>query len=82
MLVLCRHPEPADRVAFEVEFDQHYGLLADDPAVVTRLDSDDLRSFVFDDAAIGIFDVNLPTREKTSMGMHAVLGADNWLHHL
>ena len=51
------HPETADRVALEVEFDQHHRLLPPNPTVMTWLDRHDLRSSVFHDTTIGIFDV-------------------------
>ena len=48
------HPEPLDRVSLEVELDQHDRLVADHPAVVARLDRDNLRRLVLDDAAVGV----------------------------
>src|SRR5581483_2966084 len=56
------HAEAVDGVAFEVEFDQHHWLFADDPAVMARLDGDDLRRLVLDDAAVGVFDMDFATR--------------------
>ena len=59
---------------------EHDRLFADHPAVVPRLDRDDLRRLVLDDAAVGVFDVNLAAREESDVGMHAQLGADDRLH--
>src|SRR6187549_1674264 len=59
-----RHPETVDRIALEVELDQDHRFLADDPAVMTRFDRDDLRRLVFHDAAVGVFDVDLAAREE------------------
>ena len=35
-----RHPEPANGLSFEIELDQHRGLVSRHPPVVPRLDSD------------------------------------------
>src|ERR1017187_2661550 len=42
--VRLRHPELADRLTLEVEFDQDRSLITDNPAIMTGLDDDDLRS--------------------------------------
>ena len=75
-----RHPEAVHGVALEVELDQDDRLLADDPAVVARLDRDDLRRLVLDDAAVGVLDVDLAAREEADVRVHAELGADDRLH--
>ena len=64
MTMRVGHAEAVDGVALEVELDQHDRFLADDPAVVARFDRDDLRRLVLDDAAVGVFDVNLAARGK------------------
>src|SRR5919109_3948585 len=87
-----RHAEAAHRLTLEIEFDQHDGLAADDPAVMARFDRDDLRSLVLDDAAVGVFDVNLAASEESDVSVHAQIGADHrfhvdgpaesrWIHH-
>jgi hypothetical protein len=53
------HAQAADRVAFEIEFDHDDRLAPNDPAVMARFDRHDLRSLVFHDAAVGVFDVDL-----------------------
>ena len=53
-----RHSEAVDRIAFEVELDHHDRFLAHHPAVVPRLDGDNLRRLVLDDAAVGVLDVD------------------------
>lgn len=78
--VRLRHSEPADCFSFEIELNQHDRLGADDPAVVTRVDGDDLRRPVLDDAAVGVFDVDLPVREKADVRMHAEVGTHDRLH--
>ena len=65
--VRLRHPELADRLALEVEFDQYRSLITDNPAIMTGLDDHDLRSRELDSAAVCILDVDLaaaviPTR--------------------
>ena len=57
--VRLRHPELADRLALEVEFDQDRSLITDNPAIMTGLDDDDLRSRELDSAAVRILDVDL-----------------------
>jgi hypothetical protein len=74
------HPETPDRISLEIEFDEDDGLVADDPAVVLRLDRDDTRRAAFYAAAIRVLDVDPPAREKTDMRVHAVLGADDRFH--
>src|SRR5215471_3001597 len=76
----ARHAEPADRVALEVELDQHHRFLADHPPVVTRLDRDDLRRAVLHDAAVRVLDVNLTARQEADMRVHAVVGVHDGLH--
>ena len=48
--------------------------------VVPWVDGNDLRRLVLDDTAVGVFDVNLAAREKSHVGVHAELGADDRLH--
>jgi len=76
----ARHPESIDRVPLEVELDQHDRLFADDPAVMTRFDRDDLWRLVLDDAAVGVFDVDFAADEEPDMRVHAERGANDWLH--
>src|SRR5262245_59856299 len=78
--VSVRHAQASDRVALEIEFDQHHRLAADDPAVMSRLDRDDLRRLVFDDAAVGVFDVNLAARQEADVCVHAEVGAGHRFH--
>jgi hypothetical protein len=47
---------------------------------VPRLNGDNLRRLVLDDAAVGILDVDLTVREEADVGVHAEIGADGWLH--
>ena len=76
------HAEALDRAAFEVDLDHHYRLVADDPAVMTRLDADDVRRSMLDDAAVRVLDVNLAMREEPDVGVLAVVTADRRLHVL
>src|SRR5262245_60590253 len=78
--MLARHAEPGDGVAFEIEFNQDDRLPAHHPTVVTRIDRHDLRRLVLDDAAVGIFDVDLAAREEADVCVHAAVGADHRLH--
>jgi len=59
-----RHPQPADRIALKIKFNQHGGLVADHPSVVSRLNRDGLRGFEFQLAAVGVLDVDLAAGEN------------------
>src|SRR5258705_13557544 len=80
MPMRIRHSETADGIALEVELDQHHRLLTHHPAVMSRFDRHNLWSLVFDDTAVGVFDVNLATRKETDVRVHAEVSADNWFH--
>lgn len=58
------------------------GSLPTTPAVMAWFDGDDLRRFVLDDAAIRVFDVDFAVREKSGVGVHAEIRADDVLHIL
>jgi len=75
-----RHAQPTGGLSFEIELDHHNRFFADDPPVVTRLDRDDLRSTMLDDASVRIFDVNLAVDEEADVRVHAQLGANHGLH--
>src|SRR5690348_14348650 len=75
-----RHSEARNGLALEIEFDQHHRLVSHDPAIVTWFDRHDLRRPVFDDAAVGILDVDFALCEIADVRVHAVLGADDRLH--
>ena len=74
------HAETTDSVSFEIEFDQHDRLPADDPAVVPRIDRHNLRSPVLDDTTVGVFDVDLAAHEEPDVRVHAEVRPDNRLH--
>jgi hypothetical protein len=74
VLVFRRHAEAVDGVALEVELDQHHGLFADHPPVMPRIDRDDLRRLVLDDAAVGVLDVDLAAREEPDVRVRACRG--------
>jgi hypothetical protein len=74
------HPEDAGRLALEVEFDQHRRRASDDPPVMPRLNRHDLRSLELHHTAVGILNVDLTLREKSHMGVHAQLRADDRFH--
>ena len=74
------HAETTDRVPFEIEFDQHDRLPADDPAVMPRVDRHNLRSPVLDDTTVGVFDVDLAAHEEPDVRVHAEVRPDNRLH--
>src|SRR5215471_19764678 len=76
------HAEATHGVALEIEFDQHHRRLADYPAVVPGLDRDDLWSPVFHDTSVLVLDVDFPLGEEADVGVHASVGADDWLHVL
>src|ERR1035437_129128 len=80
--VRLRHPELADRLALEVEFDQDCSLITDNPAIMTGLDDDDLRSRELDSAAVRILDVDLAAGQEPDVRVHAEIGADDRFHVL
>jgi len=75
-----RHAEPIDRRAFEIELDDDHRLAADDPAVVSGIDGDDLGRLVFDDTAVAVLDVYFSTHEESDVGVHAEVRADDGFH--
>ena len=80
MPMCVRHPEAADGVALEIEFDQHDGFVPNDPAIVTWIDRDDLGRLVLDNAAVRVLDVNLALHQETHVRVHAELRADKRFH--
>jgi hypothetical protein len=80
MAMSIGHPQTVDGVALEIELDQHRRLIAHDPAVMARIDGDNLGSRVFDHTAIGVLDVDPSPGEKAHVGMHAQVGPHNRLH--
>ena len=74
------HAESADGVTLEVEFDQHHGLPAHNPTVMPRLDRDDLGGLVFDDATVGVLDVDFAARQKAHVGVHTQVSPDDRFH--
>jgi len=75
-----RHAQPTGGLTLEIEFDHHDGFSADDPAVVSWLDRNDLWRTMLDNASVRIFDVNLAVDQEADVGVHAQLGADHGLH--
>src|SRR5215831_4925389 len=82
MAMRVRHAEAIDGVAFEIELDHHDRFLADDPTVVPGVDGDDLRRLMFDDAAVGVLDVNLAAREEADVRVHTEVRPRHRLHVL
>ena len=76
----ARHPHALHRFALEIELDQHDRFLADHPAVVPGIDRDDLRRLEFDDASVGVLNVNLAVRQEPDVGVQAQVGADDRPH--
>ena len=74
------HSQPVDRIPLKIELDDHDGLLADNPAVMTRLDRENLWSLVLDHAAVGVLDVNLTTDEESDVGVHTQRRSNDRLH--
>src|SRR5439155_12200911 len=70
MAMGLRHPKPADRISLEIEFNQHGGLVPDDPPVMPRLDSDHLRSFELRSAAVRVLNLELAAGEESNMRVH------------
>src|ERR1039457_5964784 len=50
------------------------------PAIMTRLDNDDLRSRELDSAAVRILDVDLAAGQEPNVRVHAEIGADDRFH--
>jgi hypothetical protein len=78
--VRLRHPELADRLALEVEFDQDRSLIPDNPAIMTGLDDDDLWSRELDSTAVRILDVDLAAGQEPDVRVHAEIGPDDRFH--
>jgi len=74
-----RHTEPVYRFAFEIELDEHGGLIANHIALMSGLDGDELRSFVLDNAPIGKANVDLTLGHETHMRVHAEIGPHDGL---
>jgi hypothetical protein len=62
--------------AFEVEFNENGGFIANDSAVVSGFDDDDLGSDEIELAAIGELHVDLAACEEPDMSVRAGFGAD------
>lgn len=78
--VNLRHSKPANGVTLEIEFDQHGGLVANHPPVVTRFDRHRLGSRELDRAAIRILNVDLAASEESDVCVHAQLGSGDRFH--
>jgi hypothetical protein len=80
MLVRLRHTEPANGVSLEVELDQYGGFVSHNPAIVPRLDRDDLWSYELQSAAVCILNVDLAAGQETDVRVHAQIGSGDGLH--
>jgi hypothetical protein len=76
------HPEARDGLALKVELDEHDGLFADDPTVVSRFDGDNLWRLELQHASIGVLDMELSADDESHVRVHAQVGADDRLHVL
>lgn len=65
--------------AFEVELDENGRFIANDSAIVTGFDDDDLGRDEIERAAVGEFHVDLAAREEPDMSVGAGFGADERL---
>src|SRR5215469_14281931 len=77
-----RHSKVLDGVSFEVELDEHGWFVADDSAIVSWFDGDDLRRDVIAFAPILEFDLHVPVSQESDVCVHAELGAGDRLHVL
>src|SRR3981189_1802914 len=75
-----RHAKSTDRVALEVEFDQHYRLVPNDPTVMARIDRHNLWRLVLYYTPVGVFDVNFASSQEADVCVHAQVSPDNRLH--
>jgi ABC-2 type transport system ATP-binding protein len=75
-----RHPAALSRLAFEVEFDQHGGLVPHYPPVMAGLNGDHLRSGELQCAAVRVLNVDLAAGEKPDVRVLAQIGAHNRFH--
>src|SRR5262245_12583345 len=80
--VPVRHATASGCLALEIELDDHRGLGSDHPSVVLRLDRQHLRRGKLQLAAVRVLDMDLTTRQKTYVRMHAIFPSDNRLHVL
>ena len=58
------HPQPAHRVALEIEFDHDGWFAPDHPAIVPWLDRNCPRGGKLENASVGILNMDLASREK------------------
>jgi hypothetical protein len=77
-----RHSQVLHRVALEVEFDEDGGFVADYTAVVSGFYGDELRRDEILFATILELDLYVASGEESDVGVHAALGAGDWLHVL
>src|SRR4051812_13562697 len=78
--VRVAHAELCRRLPHEVDFDEHRGLVADDPAVVARLDGDDLRRGELERRAVAVPDADAAAGDEADVRVHAQVGAHRVLH--
>ena len=77
IVFVLRNTEFTAGVFRKCKFDQHGGLVADDPAFVPWLDRDELGRSVLFDATVGELDVDLALGHEPDMRVLAKLAADD-----
>ena len=77
MMMSFRQAEALHRIAFEIEFDEHGGLIAHNPSGVIGFDSDKFRGLELLYAAILEADVDLSLHHETDMGVRTELFAEH-----
>lgn len=77
MVVRDGEAEALDGLVFEIELNQHSGLIAHDPAGMVGFDGNKFGGFEFLDAAIRETDVDLSFRHETDVGVRAELLAEH-----
>ena len=74
------HPQALNSIVLEIKLDQHGRLVSHHPAIMPRFDDNSLGSGELQDAAVRIFNMDLPGGEEADVGMHASFGTGNRLH--
>jgi hypothetical protein len=69
-------PNLRSGLSLKVELDEHCGLIADHPAIMSGLDDNYLRRDKLHRAAVRKVHVNLSTREKSHMSVRARFRSD------
>ena|SRR5690242_11194685 len=80
MFMNVRDTKPADGLAFEVELNQHRGLVSHHPPIMPWQYLENLGSHKLQGAAVRVLNVHFAARQKADVSVHAKVGAHNLFH--